>query len=227
LPEVKIQVEAGVVSIRPLPPLRSRDLVREAMLLTGTAVAHYAQKHNLAIPYSTQEMPEEELDLSNGALSAMFAQRRLLKPSQPKTTPSPHRGLGLNAYVQATSPLRRYADLLVHQQLRAHLSGGTPLDATALVARLTEASIGTGIVRRVERLSNTHWKLVYLLQMPDWRGVGVVVEKVGARNLVVIPEIDLETEIYGRPDLALDDVLNLQLSEVNLPTLEARFRVLK
>ncbi len=227
LPEVKILVEDGLVSIRSLPPLRSRDLVREAMLLTGTAVAHYAQTHNLPIPYSTQDMPEEELDLSNGALSAMFAQRRLLKPSQPKTTPSPHNGLGLRAYVQATSPLRRYADLLVHQQLRAHLSGGTPLETAALVGRLAEASIGTGTIRRTERLTNTHWKLVYLLQQPDWQGVGIVVEKIGSRNLVVIPELDLETEIYGRPDLALDDVINLQLNEVTLPTLEARFRVVK
>jgi exoribonuclease II len=227
LPETKLRVVNGQVVIRPLPPLRSRDLVREAMLMTGVAVAQYAGQHNLPLPYSVQEGPDEQFDLSDGALSAMFAQRRYLRPSQPRTTPAPHRGLGLDQYVQATSPLRRYADLLVHQQLRAHLRGEQPLETAAVMARLAEASTGMITVRRTERISNTHWRLVYLLQHPGWEGEGVVVEKIGSRNIVLIPELELETEIYGRPDLTPDAVVDLQLTEVNLPLLEARFRVLK
>jgi exoribonuclease-2 len=225
LPEIKLRATGEVVTIRPLPPLRSRDLVREAMLLTGVAVAQYAQANNLVVPYSVQEAPDEVLDLWDGALSAMFAQRRLLRPSQPRVAPGPHTGLGLAQYVQATSPLRRYADLLVHQQLRAHLRGETPLDAAAITARLAEASAAIGVARRTERLANLHWKLVYLLQHPDWRGEGVVVEKPGNRAVVLIPDLELETEIYGRPDLALDEFVQLQVSEVNLPALESKFRV--
>jgi exoribonuclease-2 len=226
LPEVKTRVHEGQVVIQPLPRLHSREVVREAMLLTGVAVADYAQRHNLIVPYSVQEAPEELLDLTDGALSMMFAQRRLLKPSQPKTTPGPHSGLGLDRYVQATSPLRRYADLVVHQQLRAHLRGSAPLDQSVVMARMAEASAGGSIVRRTERLANTHWKLVYLLQNPTWRGEGVVVEKVGNRCVVLIPELELETQIYGRPHLALDSVVDLAIGEVNLPALEASFRVL-
>ena len=44
---------------------------------------------------------------------------------------------------------------------------------------------------------------------PDWRGEGVVVEKPGNRAVVLIPDLELETEIYGRPDLALDEVVYL------------------
>lgn len=227
LPETKIRVKEDRVTIRPLPALRSRDLVREAMLMTGVAVAQYAQAHGLAIPYSVQDPPEELLDLSTGALSAMFAQRKLLKPGQPKAEPAPHTGLGLPHYVQATSPLRRYGDLMVHQQLRAHLRGDTPMDGATLFARLTEASAGVSVSRRTERLSNNHWRLVYLLQQPNWQGEGIVVDKPGSRNIVVIPDLELETEIYGRPDLMLDDVITVQVSEVNLPALETRFRVLK
>jgi exoribonuclease-2 len=227
LPEVKIRVIDGQVVIKPLPPLRSRDLVREAMLMTGEAVARYAQANTLAVPFSVQEAPEEVLDLTSGDLSAMFAQRRLFKPSQHKSTPSAHSGLGLDAYVQATSPLRRYSDLLTHQQLRAHLRQTTTLDAQTILTRMAEATNGVIATRRAERMSNTHWKLVALLQQPDWQGEGVVVEKAGARNVVLIPTLELETEIYGRPDLALDEVVKLALSEVNLPMLETRFRVLK
>jgi ribonuclease R len=40
--------------------------------------------------------------------------------------PSHHRGLGASAYCHFTSPLRRYADLVVHRQLRAALADEPP-----------------------------------------------------------------------------------------------------
>ena len=58
-------------------------------------------------------------------LAGMFALRKSLQRSLIRTSPAPHAGLGLEHYTQATSPLRRYVDLLVHQQLRAHLRGET------------------------------------------------------------------------------------------------------
>ena len=41
--------------------------------------------------------------------------------------PSHHRGLGATAYTHFTSPIRRYADLVVHRQIRAALAGEEPL----------------------------------------------------------------------------------------------------
>ena len=57
LPEVKVRVIDGQVVISPLQPLESRTLVREAMLITGEAVARFAQQKNLPLLYSTQEAP--------------------------------------------------------------------------------------------------------------------------------------------------------------------------
>ncbi|MBX3014168.1 MAG: RNB domain-containing ribonuclease [Caldilineaceae bacterium] len=235
LPEVKIRVVDGAVVIKPLPPLRSRTLVREAMLMAGEAVARYALEQALPIPFTVQDASDEARALTPKSLAEMFALRRLLKPSQQKSAPGPHAGLGLAIYCQVTSPLRRYTDLLIHQQLRAHLrpmaagaAGETPippLDAQAVMERAAEASTSVRPLRTTERLSNQHWKLVYLLQNPAWSGEGIVVEKNGARNLVVIPSLDLETEIYGRPELLLDSTLALTLSEVNLPLLETRFQL--
>lgn len=195
--------------------------------MAGEAVARYALDHSLAIPFTVQEMNEEARTLPVTTLAEMFAVRRLLKPSQQKSAPGPHAGLGMEVYCQVTSPLRRYSDLLAHQQLRAHTRGEAGLTAQAVMERAAEASSSIRAIRTAERLSNQHWKLVYLLRNPDWSGAGIVVEKSGARNLVLMPELDLETEIYGRTDLLLNAQLQLALSEINLPNLEARFRIIR
>ena len=245
LPEVKVRVVAGQVTIKPLPPLRSRMVVREAMLIAGEAVARYALAHELPVPFTVQDATDEARAQTPTTLSEMFALRRLLKPSQQKSAPGTHAGLGMEFYCQVTSPLRRYTDLLIHQQLRTLLRAialqpdaqenrpenassprtDLPLDGQAIMEHSAEASASARTLRVTERLSNQHWKLVYLLQNPGWSGEGIVVEKNGNRNLVVIPELDLETDIYGRPDLVLDSVVRLTLSEVNLPQLEARFQI--
>jgi exoribonuclease-2 len=223
LPEVKILVQDGEVSIRPLPALKSRDLVTEAMLMAGEAAARYALAHDIPIPFTAQDPPREHPQLEG--MAGMFALRRALKPSHRKIDPAPHAGLGMELYAQATSPLRRYLDLVIHQQLRAHLRGGKVLGAQEVLERVGTADAITGSVRRAERLTRKHWTLVYLMERPRWRGEGVLVEKVGPRGKVLIPELDLEAQVHLRTDLALNSTLRLALSGVNLAELEAHFQV--
>lgn len=224
LPEVKIRVKEGEVVIYSLPALRSRDLVRDAMLMTGEAVARYAQQHDLALPFSTQDASPDAIDAPRQTLSEMFALRRMLRPSQQRTEVAPHAGLGLQQYVQVTSPLRRYGDLLAHQQLRAHLRDDVTLSAGQVSERISEAGENSRSIRQCERISNQHWTLVYLLAHPEWRGEGVVVERFGNRALILIPALALEFEAYGHPELALDDVVTVAEPEVNLPELSVRWR---
>jgi exoribonuclease II len=223
LPEVKVRVEHGRVQVRPLPSLRSRDLVREAMLMTGEAVGRFALENGIPLPFTSQDAPETVPPLAT--LSQMFAARRLMKPGQQKSKPAPHAGLGLELYVQCTSPLRRYLDLVVHQQLRAHVRGQTLLDSKEIMERVAALDAVAGDVRRAERLSVTHWILVYLQQQPEWQGDAIVVEKRGARDLLIIPDLALETQLYQRHQVPLDAVVRVMLEKVNLPDLEATFRL--
>lgn len=228
LPEVKIRVKEGQISIRPILPLRSRDLVREAMLMTGEAVAKFAIEHEIPLPFSTQEEPDTSLEERIATTTAeMFALRRTLKRGQHKSSPSRHSGLGMAAYVQATSPLRRYLDMVVHQQLRAYLRGEPIMDSQELMERVGAAEAVRGTTRLSERLSNQHWTLNYLQQNPTWQGEGIIVEKRGKNDLILIPSLAYETRAYHNKNAAPDDVVELTINKVNLAELDAHFRISK
>jgi exoribonuclease-2 len=225
LPEVKIRATVdGAVTIRSLLPLRSRALVREAMLMAGEAAGRLGTASGLPLAYTIQDPPAESAPFDPaGPPSAMWARRRSMQRSRPSTAPGRHAGLGLDVYVQVTSPLRRYLDLLAHQQLRAQLRDAMPLDMAAVTLRLGEVEAVAGAARAAERQSNQHWTLVYLLHHPEWRGEGIVVENKPGRDVVLIPELAWEAEIYGRPARPLDSEVTLHVDSVDLPNRAARF----
>lgn len=225
LPEVSVKVDAqGQVQIRPLARLASRELVTDAMLMAGEAAARLCLEQGIAIPFATQAPPEAG---EHGPdLASMYARRRCFKPTRLLAEPDRHSGLGLALYTRATSPLRRYSDLLVHQQLRAWLDGRKPLETDVVSARVAEAESGAMNARRSERLSNLHWKLVYLHHHPKWRGEGVVVERSERRSVVLIPELAMEARVRTREPVELNARLTLGVNEVDLADLSASFRVL-
>ena len=224
LPEVKMRVNQGRVDIQPLPRLRSRMLVAEAMVMAGEAAARFALERGLPFPFTTQE-PVDAADRQPVSLAAMHGLRRSLRPRQYSSLPGPHGGLGLEVYAQATSPMRRYLDLVVHQQLRALLRSHDPLDTQTIVARVGAAEAVASGVRRTERLSRQHWTVVYLQQHPGWQGEGVLVEKRMPRGTVLISALALETRVKVADSVALDSVLSLRLTGIDLPEREAYFRV--
>jgi exoribonuclease-2 len=73
--------------------------------------------------------------------------------------------LGLASYAQATSPIRRYGDLVVQRQLQALLSskesGEEPLDRDDLQALLNDfdAAVREGI--GISREDQRHWQQVW------------------------------------------------------------------
>ena len=225
LPEVKMQVADGQVAIKPLPRSRSRMLVTEAMLMAGEAAARFALEHGLPFPFTTQDVAVGDADREPAGLAAMYALRRSLRPRQYSGQPGPHGGLGLDVYAQVTSPLRRYLDLVAHQQLRAFLRGDDPLEAQAIVERVGAAEVAARGIRRAERLSREHWTVVYLQQHPGWQGEGVLVEKRMPRGVVLIPELALEARVKVSESVAPDSTLPLRLTGLELPAREAYFKV--
>lgn len=224
LPEVSVRLDGDTVRIRPLERGGSRQMVAEAMMATGEAVAAFAIQNAIPIPFANQPPPDEISKPET--MSEMFAYRRQFKPSRMAMEPERHFGLGLAHYTRVTSPLRRYPDLVTHQQVRAFLLGMPLIDEEALVERIGEASAASGLVRRAERFSNLHWKLVWLAGQKKWQGEAVVVELDERKAILAIPELALETRLRRTPELELDQRLQVGLQSVDFSVPEARFRVL-
>jgi exoribonuclease-2 len=121
-------------------------LIEEMMIIAGRIAGKFAQEHNLPVAYRglSTNIPQSLLDecrslqISGTGELPIELSRRLLSTAgswtlNQSTTPQSHDLLGISAehggYVQVTSPMRRYLDILAHWQFESHLRS-SPLPFT-------------------------------------------------------------------------------------------------
>jgi exoribonuclease II len=172
MPESSIKVNGDTITINLLEDSRARQLVAEMMILAGEVAGRYAQTHNLTLPFRTQPQPElpsegELLQLPAGPVRDC-AIRRCMPRSEMSLSPARHASLGLDTYIQVTSPIRRYSDLLAHFQIKAHLRGNPLPFSIEQIQELTQSLSSTvQEATLVERQTNRYWALEYLRREPD------------------------------------------------------------
>ncbi|MBK2025147.1 ribonuclease catalytic domain-containing protein [Francisella philomiragia] len=230
-PEIKISLDNDKnVKLTDLPRLNSRTLVRDTMLMAGVAIGQFCKENNICVPFSTQ--PEHDLeqdDLENiDSIADMFATRKKLQRGKYSTEPDVHAGMGLDSYVQVTSPLRRYLDLLVHYQLRNFLENKQMIGIEDVDNIIAQVDIPIKSNRQTERFSNSHWKLVYLMQNPNLEFQAAVIEKLDKGRLMVsIADLAMTKKLAVSGKYDLNDQIKLQNTSVNLVTQEAFFKVIE
>ncbi len=105
--------------------------------------------------------------------------------------PSAHDALGAGAYTHFTSPLRRYADLVVHRQLRAAIAGEVPPysaeDLTKLAVWLDARSGAASHAQALER--NALWSALLERNAVHFPTPGTIVgiSKAGLRIRMTVP----------------------------------------
>ncbi len=223
LPEVSVRITDGEIMIRPLERGGSRQMVAEAMLAAGEAVSLFAIEHDIPIPFANQPPPEEELQPQG--LAANFACRRKFKPSRMATQAERHSGLGLDSYTRVTSPLRRYPDLLTHQQIRSFLRRQPLLGHEEITERIGASSAASAVIRRAERFSNQHWKLAWLKRQKKWCGEAVIVALDERRATLMVPDLALECRLRRTPAMELDQIVQVELQSVDFSDLDVRLRL--
>ena len=165
LPEGRIRCREGELSVQITEPGASRMMVAEAMILAGAVAARFGIDHDLALPYRSQLPahlpPDAELEeLPEGAVR-FAAIKRCLSRGLMGTQPAAHFSLGLDAYAQATSPIRRYGDLAVQRQIAAVIDGDSPLSEESMQTLINsfDSAVREGLA--ISREDQRHWQQVW------------------------------------------------------------------
>ncbi len=229
LPRVDVRFKNDKVEISKQTSSPSRELVAEMMIMAGRVVAQFAQDNDIVMPYAVQDeggFLQETLDnKDNLTMSESFAATKCFKRSAISTKPLLHYGLGLDAYLRVTSPLRRYLDLLAHQQLSRFIDGKPTLELERVKEIIGINNATMADVGRTTRFSGDHYKCLYLMQNPNWEGEGVVVNTRGDKALFILPEIGMMAQIKFKELPALDETITLKVVSVDLVERSVNFKV--
>ncbi|QYX30091.1 ribonuclease catalytic domain-containing protein [Sphaerospermopsis torques-reginae] len=220
MPEAMIKVKDDDISIDILEDSPSRQLVAEMMILAGEVAARYGQTHNIPLPFRGQPQPElppeEELLQLPAGFVRFCALRRCMPKSEMSITPVRHAGLGLDTYTQATSPIRRYSDLLTHFQLKAHLRGeDLPFSAEQLKEVMMTVTTTTQELTMVERQTNRYYALEYLRRNPEeiWQVTILMwLREDSNLALILLEDLGLQLPMVFRRSVSLGEQVLVKVS---------------
>lgn len=146
-------------------------LVTEMMILCGEAVATYGSCNNIPLPYRGQ--PQSNVDTSafahlpEGPVRSSALVKILRAAEMDFRKPIRHGVLGLPGYVQFTSPIRRYMDLLAHYQVKAFLRGDSPpFSAGQMEGMAAIVNMHARLAKRLCSSSLRYWILEFIRRQP-------------------------------------------------------------
>lgn len=175
----------------------SRMIVAEFMILYNCLIARFCRDNRIPVLFRTQEEPGERFTLEeSGYLYYVFQQRRKLRRLKLNTAPHPHSVLGLDVYVQGTSPIRRYLDLVVQRQIKGFLMGVEPvcnekqLEEIGMTIAPVMKSLGT-----IKRNRMRYWILKFLSLHTGEKYRAMVLDEFKRKYRIVFKDSFLVAEI--------------------------------
>lgn len=131
------------------------------------------------------------------------------------TVPSGHEGLGVEQYVWASSPLRRYVDLVNQRQLIALTRGEPPPYGArdeALLAAMRDFEAAYEAYGEFQRTMERYWCLRWLAQENRTMVTGSVVRE----NIVRLDELPLTVRVPSLPALGGASAVELAVGAIDL-----------
>jgi len=215
-------------------------VVSEMMILCNHVTAKFAEEKGIPILFRGQENPNNldfltDQSVAEGPAREYFF-RSQMKPSAVKTKPASHCGLGLSAYTQTSSPIRRTGDLLNQLQICASLEGrDCPYSAEQLMKIHTDLQPAIAAVNAVQTERNRYWLIKYFEQEQIKTFPATIVKVAGPKPLAemeatssTIPFRPAADNFSGRlgekVELEIEDLSSekerLRLQEKGAPKLE-------
>ena len=197
----------------------ARSLVAEAMVLANWLAARFLSEQRVPAIFRSQPEPREPIQRQEPkGLLELYRDRRRLSRVVMDLEPQPHWGLGLDHYTLATSPIRRYLDLVTHRQLLAYLCAApppySPEELGQILTTIEPAMRRAGLLK-TRRLR--YWLLKYLAVRVGQKKEALVLEALPHRYRLLFPDILLEVFLPAPATLKLNagDLVLVRLDRVN------------
>ncbi len=201
---VKVKPTGEIIIERETPYAPSQVIVSEMMILANRTAAEFLARHNVPAIYRSQEPPEQELsNMEEYDAAKAYACRRFMHKGVMGLEPSRHSGLGLDYYMQVTSPIRRYNDMLMQRQLKAVLRGeDAPYSEEDLADKLALTRQKAALADTLEKDRRGYW-IMRWLEERQWKELdAVVVANHPDKHIVQINDCLWETDcalVPGHP----------------------------
>jgi exoribonuclease II len=219
-PELTVRVnEDKAISVS----VRDREtpaeiLVSELMIVANNLFARFLQKRGLPGIFRSQPPPLEKIKLGDTYDPVLsYRCKKALSRGDLRVDPALHSTLGLDCYTMATSPLRRYTDLVVQRQIKAILFPGELLTRTDLELILSEISYRLERAALMERERNRYFLLKYLELIRHEEFEAVVLQRFPRFHLVHLMSLGLNVAMTTPNSLSLNpyDRVIIRVEKVN------------
>lgn len=220
VPEINVWMsESHVITVNRINrESPGRMLVAEIMILANWLMAKFLAENNVPAVFRSQAEPRERLYKSGeGTLFQNWMQRRLLSRFALGPSSGKHSGLGLDAYVTATSPIRKYFDLVTQRQLRAVFGLEKPYSSEEMDNIIQMLAVPMSQVSKVQYTRQRYWLLKYLEQMAGKKQEAIVLGKRRDGYQILLTEYMLECDLayYNGFELKPEDLVQVTLQKVD------------
>ncbi|MEM7009548.1 MAG: ribonuclease catalytic domain-containing protein [Thermodesulfobacteriota bacterium] len=222
LPQLKISVDQDSnVDIRKnYMNTTAHRVIAEFMILMNRLAGKYLKDNNIPGIYRSQ--PEAISDDAwshdeNDPLYALHVVKYLRAP-RVGLDPAPHKSLGIDVYAQATSPIRRYTDLIIQRQIVSTLQGDEPAYTEDELENLyPKIEIGVRDKRMVERNREKYWVYKHLQSLEGKQIPGVISTFDNSRATVYLTDYLFEAPVFLGSRFNMDEnkSINLVVQEVD------------
>ncbi|CAO0820937.1 exoribonuclease II [Desulfarculales bacterium] len=208
LPEVLVGVdEQGEVWVRRMDrDGPAREMVAETAILANQLCGQHLAQEEVPALYRIQAPPRETIEHGDPEdLFLHFRQRRLLNRVDISISPGRHSSLGVENYTHATSPIRRFLDLVMQRQLGAVLAGQIPPFGEAELkdyALRVESVVRKGL--KIRQIRQRYWLTRWLEARGSKPLEALVIENQIRRWQLLITDIMLLTTIPVEPGQKLE-----------------------
>lgn len=219
-PDVNVKVdEQGTITVTKYDDQTpARLLIAELMVMANVAFAQYAQDNGIPAVFRAQEPMAQDTHEKNQKSSEedVLPARPQVNPSYLSSKPARHASLGVPAYTQVTSPIRRASDFLTQTQIAHHLSSGKIVwSAPEVNALIQEIEVGTVRSQALTKESKRFWLLKYLKQKGlPFEAAGTMVRVDLRFPIVELDEVFVSFGARTRKNLSLGERVKVKVTDI-------------